>query len=70
MTTLAMRQTELQLFARDPQEMAQSQHKLIAWAEGRVEHLIRQQFMFSLVGGANEIQRNLIATRGLGLPRS
>ena len=38
--------------------------------EGRVEHAIRQQPMFSLVGGANEIQRNIIAGRGLGLPRS
>ena len=45
-------------------------NKGYVWAEGRVEHLIRQPFMFSLVGGPNEIQRNLIATRGLGLPRS
>ncbi|MBI3743015.1 MAG: acyl-CoA dehydrogenase family protein [Chloroflexi bacterium] len=38
--------------------------------DGRVEHLIRQQIMFSIVGGANEIQRNVIAGRGLGLPRA
>ena len=39
-------------------------------ADGRVEHLIRMQLMYSLIGGANEIQRNVIAGRGLGLPRS
>ncbi|MEE9285817.1 MAG: acyl-CoA dehydrogenase family protein, partial [Dehalococcoidia bacterium] len=39
-------------------------------AEGRVEALIRQQPMFSLIGGANEIQRTIIAGRGLGLPRA
>ena len=40
------------------------------FADGRVEHLIRMQLMYSLIGGANEIQRNVIAGRGLGLPRS
>ena len=39
-------------------------------ADGRVEHLIRMQLMYSIIGGANEIQRNVIAGRGLGLPRS
>ncbi len=40
------------------------------YVSGRVEHLMRQQFMFSIVGGANEIQRGIIANRGLGLPRA
>ncbi len=39
-------------------------------ANGRPEHYYRQQIMYSIVGGANEIQRGLIANKGLGLPRA
>ncbi len=46
-----------------------SQKKYVR-VDGRTEHNYRQQLMFSIVGGANEIQRGLIANRGLGLPRA
>jgi hypothetical protein len=35
-----------------------------------LETLSRNCIRFSVTGGANEIQRNIIARRGLALPRS
>lgn len=37
---------------------------------GRVEHMIQYQLSFTLMGGTSEIQRDVIAGRGLGLPRN
>ncbi len=59
--------TMLGLYAQVDRTTTQREYVFLS---GRGEHLIRQQPMFSLIGGANEIQRNLIAGRGLGLPRN
>ena len=37
---------------------------------GRLEHAYRAAFVLTFGGGVNEVQREIIATAGLGLPRS
>jgi 3-oxocholest-4-en-26-oyl-CoA dehydrogenase alpha subunit len=37
---------------------------------GRLEHAYRAAFVLTFGGGVNEVQREIIATTGLGLPRS
>lgn len=40
-----------------------------ALVDGRFEYSVRDALLFTIGGGTNEIQRSLIATKGLGLPR-
>jgi alkylation response protein AidB-like acyl-CoA dehydrogenase len=46
-----------------------SQGALGAITDGRLEHMLRHSIMIVVGGGTNEIQRTLIAQRGLNLPR-
>ena len=48
---------------------ALSQHAPGALANGRFEQQLRHSLMWVISIGTNEIQRSLIAQRGLGLPR-
>lgn len=48
---------------------ALSQHAASALANGRFEQQLRHSLMWVISIGTNEIQRSLIAQRGLGLPR-
>jgi len=42
------------------------------WApvRGQIEQDLRSDVIFTFGGGASEVQRNIIAMAGLGLPRS
>ena len=41
-----------------------------AVAAGRLEHMFRHAQITTIYGGSSEMQRNIIAGLGLGLPRS
>ena len=40
-----------------------------ALLDGRFEYAVRDALLYTIGGGTNEIQRTLIAQRGMGMPR-
>lgn len=62
----AMARVGMQLLGLYGQVETESKHAKLA---GRLLRMYALSLSTSIAGGTNEIQRNLIATRGLGLPR-